>query len=283
MFPVLLSVLRLVHLKQGTAVVALLLELAPTLPWMLGDQDVMSHCRAVLWHSAMALALILGISFAPFPLWDAGGLGWSRRCWWGPHQPSEDNCWVVRLSWESPSSNVGRKQLIWLLVVDGLGSRRSPPLCPNLLQATFHSSACQTMPPPCRSCCHCISMLDCGVWLPHCFNVAFAKISPGFPSSCLCNPLESFHGGQSNLEKIFVIVVTSRTTELKIEHSPQSHWVLLTKHGHPGHSLLLLLSQPSLCWPPRHCFSPCLPWGCVWAALRVTSLFPWPLWGGWCR
>ena len=64
-------------------------------------------------------------------------------------------------------------------------------------------------------------------------------------------------------KKIFVIVVTSRTTVLKIEHSPQSHWVLLTKHGHPGHSLLLLLSQPSLCWPPRHCFFPCLPWGCV--------------------
>lgn len=53
-------------------------------------------------------------------------------------------------------------------------------------------------------------------------------------------------------KKIFVIVVTSRTTVLKIEDSPQSLWVLLAKHGHPGHSLLLLLSQPSLCWPPRH-------------------------------
>ena len=51
MFPILLSVLCLVHLKQGTAVVALLLELAPILPWMLGDQDVMSHCLT-LSHGA---------------------------------------------------------------------------------------------------------------------------------------------------------------------------------------------------------------------------------------
>ena len=32
-------------------------------------------------------------------------------------------------------------------------------------------------------------------------GVDFAKISPGFPSPCLCNPLKSFHGGQGNLEK----------------------------------------------------------------------------------
>lgn len=159
---------------------------------------------------------------------------------------------MVRLSQGSPSGKVGRKQLIWLLVVDGFGSRRGPPLCPNLLPAAFRSAACQAGLPPHRSCRPCISTLDCGVRRPHCFNVAFAKTSPGFPSPCLCNPLESFHGGQGNLEKIFVIVVTSRTTVFKIEDSPQSHWVLLTKRGDPGHSLLLLLSQPSLCWPPRH-------------------------------
>lgn len=173
--------------------------------------------------------------------------------------------------------------MIWLLVVDGFGSRRGPPQRPNLLPAAFRSAACQAGLPPRRSCRHCISTLDCGVRRPHCFNVAFAKTSPGFPSPCLCNPLESFHGGQGNLEKIFVIVVTSRTTVFKIEDSPQSHWVLLTNvatlviafccscpslpsAGHPG-MVLFLLSSMGLCvsGTESHLPVPCDPCGAAGA------------------
>lgn len=78
----------------------------------------------------------------------------------------------------------------------------------------------------------------------------------------LCNPSESFQGGQEgNLEKVFVVVVTSRTTVLKMGDSLQSHWALLSKRVcleqyqslcHPGHSLLLPLPQLSLCRPPSH-------------------------------
>ena len=71
MFPVLLSVLCLVCLKQGKAAVVLLLEPSwgPALPWTFDDRDLVSRCRAILRHLAMGQALVLRINFAtPCPV-----------------------------------------------------------------------------------------------------------------------------------------------------------------------------------------------------------------------
>ena len=63
MFPVLLSVLCLVHLKQGKAAV---LELGPTLPWTFGGQDVMSlqGCRLTFSRGRCSSS---GSVLPPFP------------------------------------------------------------------------------------------------------------------------------------------------------------------------------------------------------------------------